>query len=155
MTTTAIASAARPLQAADLRGLTQLGFDAALGITDLVEAMHHTIVSRAGIVGAGPSGRTRGITGLVYGTVRGTTRLVGRGLDAVLGAVTPPAADASSPTREVALAVLNGVWGDHLAASSNRWRSAIDGGRSARAHELAVRVAQPSAKLPALAHGPA
>jgi pimeloyl-ACP methyl ester carboxylesterase len=158
MTTTTTASAARPLQAADLRGLTQLGFDAALGITDLVEAMHHTIVSRAGIVGAAPSGRTTGITGLVYGTVRGTTRLVGRGLDAVLGAVPHAASETSSAAREVGLAVLNGVWGDHLAASGNPLAITtslrIDGrALGLTRDELAVRVAQPSAKLLVLAHG--
>ena len=38
-----------PLQASDLRGLAQLGVDGVLGITDLVEAMHHTIASRASI----------------------------------------------------------------------------------------------------------
>jgi pimeloyl-ACP methyl ester carboxylesterase len=154
-----VASPARPLQASDLRGLTQLGFDAALGITDLVEAMHHTIVSGAGIVGKGPSGRTSGITGFVYGTVRGTTRLVGRGLDAALGVFTPPALpDASSPAREATLAALNGVWGDHLAASGNPLAiptllrisgQSLDLSRAG----LAARVAQPSGRLLVLAHG--
>jgi len=154
-----IAVPARALQPSDVRGLTQLGFDAALGITNLVEAMHHTIVSGSGIVGKAPSGRTSGITGLVYGTVRGTTRLVGRGLDAALGAVTQSAAPhPSSPAREVALAVLNGVWGDHLAASSNPLAiqaSLRIGGQPlelARS-ELAARLAQPSDKLLVLAHG--
>jgi pimeloyl-ACP methyl ester carboxylesterase len=117
---TAVQAAPKALRVSDVRGLTQLGFDAALGITDLVEAMHHTIASRAGIVGTAPAGRTSGITGLVYGTVRGSTRWVGRGLNVALRAVTPAAVpDPSSPTREAVLAVLNGLWGDHLAASAN------------------------------------
>jgi pimeloyl-ACP methyl ester carboxylesterase len=154
-----IAVPARALQASDVRGLTQLGFDAALGITDLVEAMHHTIVSGSGIVGKAPSGRTSGITGFVYGTVRGTTRLVGRGLDAALGAITLPAAPhASSPAREVALAVLNGVWGDHLAASNNPLAiptSLRIGGRPLELTRdgLGARVEQPTRKLLVLAHG--
>jgi pimeloyl-ACP methyl ester carboxylesterase len=154
-----VASPAIPLHASDLRGLTRLGFDAALGITDLVEAMHHTIASGAGIVGKGPLGRTSGITGFVYGTVRGTTRLVGRGFDAALGALTPPALPrASSPAREATLAVLNGVWGDHMAASDNPLAiptalrisgQALDLSRAG----LAARVAQPSRRILALAHG--
>ncbi|EHR70265.1 PGAP1-like protein [Burkholderiales bacterium JOSHI_001] len=110
-----------PWSAEDLRGLLRLGTDATLGITDLVEAMHHTIVRRTGIVGTAPSGRTRGITGVVYGAVRGGTRWVGRGLDAVLAQVPPAAATDPmvNPAREALLAVVNGVWGDHLAASGN------------------------------------
>ncbi len=153
------AAVARPLTASDVRGLTRLGFDAALGITDLVEAMHHTIASGTGIVGTPPSGRTSGITGFVYGTVRGTTRLVGRGLDAALRAVPPSAAPQASPAgRETALAVLNGVWGDHLAASDNPLAiptSLRIGGRPlALAREaLAAAVAQPSGRLLVMAHG--
>jgi hypothetical protein len=111
-----------PLQASDLRGLARLGVDGVLGITDLVEAMHHTIASRAAIGGAAPAGRTRGITGFVYRTVRGTTRLVGQAGDALLGALPsrPPSPDlARHAGREALLAALNGVWGDHLADSGN------------------------------------
>lgn len=149
----------RVLQPSDLRGLTQLGFDAALGITDLVEAMHHTITSRAGIVGRPPAGRPSGITGFVYGTVRGTTRLLGSGINTALRAVTPVAApDASSPAREAALAVLNGVWGDHLADSKNPLAvtsSLRIGGRplALSREELAARIAQPTGRLLVLAHG--
>jgi pimeloyl-ACP methyl ester carboxylesterase len=160
MTATATVTAPiRALQPSDLRGLTQLGFDAALGITDLVEAMHHTIASRAGIVGRSPSGRPSGITGFVYGTVRGTTRVLGRGINMALGAVTPAATpETSSPAREIALAVLNGVWGDHLVASSNPLAIPTTlriGGQPlvlAR-DELAARVGQPTGKLLVLAHG--
>ncbi|MGZ9006283.1 MAG: hypothetical protein ACXW20_21125, partial [Burkholderiales bacterium] len=68
----------------DVRGLAQAGCDAAVGITDLVEAVHHTIARRAGVFGPARQGRTTGVTGLVYRSVRGTMRLVGRGLNAVL-----------------------------------------------------------------------
>jgi pimeloyl-ACP methyl ester carboxylesterase len=152
-------AAPRVVQPSDLRGLTQLGFDAALGITNLVEAMHHTIASRAGIVGKTPVGRPSGITGFVYGTVRGTTRLFGSGINTALRAVTPAAApDATSPAREMALAVLNGVWGDHLAASDNPLAipsSLRIGGRplALSRDELAARIAQPTGRLLVLAHG--
>ena len=109
-----------PLFASDLRGLLKLGVDATVGVTDIVEAMHHTIGSRSGIVGAAPSGRTSGITGFVYRTVRGTTTWVGRGLDKVMAPVTERLlAGESTASRDAALAVLNGVWGDHLVATGN------------------------------------
>jgi pimeloyl-ACP methyl ester carboxylesterase len=159
MSASETATVPRVLQPSDLRGLTQLGFDAALGITDLVEAMHHTIISGAGIAGTPPAGRPSGITGFVYGTVRGTTRLIGRGINTALRAVTPAAApEASSPAREMTLAVLNGVWGDHLAASNNPLAitsSLRIGGRplALGREELAARIAQPSGRLLILAHG--
>jgi hypothetical protein len=116
------AAAAPPLapalRAADLRGLSQLGTDGLVGITDLVESMHHTILSGAGIVGAAPRGRPGGLTGLVYRTVRGSMRTVGGGLDKLLAAW--PVDDArSTPQREAFVAALNGVFGDHLEASGN------------------------------------
>lgn len=109
-----------PLKRADLRGLLRLGVDATVGVTDLVEAMHHAIASGTGIVGKPPKGRTRGITGFVYRAVRGSTRWVGRGSDAVLRAFTQAADTATTtPRRDALLAVLNGVWGDHLVATGN------------------------------------
>jgi pimeloyl-ACP methyl ester carboxylesterase len=159
MSASETATVPRVLQPSDLRGLTQLGFDAALGITDLVEAMHHTIISGAGIVGTPPAGRPSGITGFVYGAVRGTTRLLGRGINTALRAVTPAAApEASSPAREMTLAVLNGVWGDHLAASNNPLAITTSLRIAGRPlvlgrEELAARIAQPSGRLLVLAHG--
>ena len=62
---------------------------ATVGITDLVEAMHHTIVRTPGILGEPAKGQTNGITGFVYRSVRGVTRLVGGGVDALLALVAP------------------------------------------------------------------
>ena len=159
MQTAPEASLARSLHASDVRGLTRLGFEAVVGLTHLVEAMHHTITSRAGIVGTAPRGRTSGITGLVYGTVRGSTRLVGRGLDALLAAVTPAATTAASTReREAALAVLNGLWGDHLAATGNSIAISmalrIDGRPLALASDgVASSLPHAGRKLLVLAHG--
>jgi pimeloyl-ACP methyl ester carboxylesterase len=109
------------LHGSDVVGLSRLAFDATLGVMDLVEAMHHTIASGAWIAGAAPAGRPGGITGLVYGTVRGTTRVLGLGINGLLGALLPPADPraASAPEREILRAVLCGVWGDHLVDSGN------------------------------------
>jgi pimeloyl-ACP methyl ester carboxylesterase len=104
----------------DLRGFHRLANDATVGLTDLVEAMHHTIVKVPGVLGDPPAGRTGGITGFVYRSVRGVTRLVGTGVDALLGTLGPLIAQRrSSQEREAVLAALNGVLGDYLAASGN------------------------------------
>ena len=73
----------------DLRGFHRLANEATVGLTDLVEAMHHTIVRTPGVLGKSPTGRTSGITGLVYKSVRGVTRLVGASVDDLLGLLAP------------------------------------------------------------------
>jgi pimeloyl-ACP methyl ester carboxylesterase len=107
----------------DLKGAARLAADATTGLVDLVEAVHAGIASGPGLP-APADGRTRGITGLVYRSVRGVTRLVGGSVDTLLGlraegvAATDPA-QAAAPGREALLAALNGVLGDHLVRSGN------------------------------------
>ncbi len=99
------------MNASDLRGVARMAKDATTGLTDLVEAMHANIARPLG---------TGGITGLVYKSIRGVTRLVGGGVDALLALLTPVLGGRRlSPEREVVLAALNGVLGDYLAASDN------------------------------------
>ncbi len=110
------------LHPTDLRGFSRLAIDATIGLTRLVENMHHNISRTPGPVGRHSKAPTTGITGMVYRTIQGTTRLVGSGIDALLGQLIPlldrqPAA--SSAAREALLAALNGVLGDHLEASAN------------------------------------
>ena len=108
------------LRASDLRGFHRLASEATVGLTDLVEAMHHTIARAPGVLGESPRGRTSGITGLVYKSVRGVTRLVGGGVDALLGVAASLIAEKpSSQQREAVVAALNGVLGDYLVASTN------------------------------------
>jgi pimeloyl-ACP methyl ester carboxylesterase len=104
----------------DLQAATRLVIDAVLGITNVVEAMHRNIASVAPVVGQSRGERTRGITGLVYASVRGITRTVGFGLDTVLANVAPllPTVETGA-RREAAQAALNGIFGDHLAATHN------------------------------------
>ena len=68
----------------DLRGAARLAVDATLGITTLVEKMHHTIQLVHPPLGASRAESTRGLTGLIYRSIRGTTRVIGKGLDAGL-----------------------------------------------------------------------
>jgi pimeloyl-ACP methyl ester carboxylesterase len=91
-----------------------------VGLTDLIEAMHRTIARAPGVLGESPRGRTRGITGLVYKSVRTVTRLVGGGVDTLLAVVASlMAVRPSSQQREAVVAALNGVLGDYLVASAN------------------------------------
>jgi pimeloyl-ACP methyl ester carboxylesterase len=103
----------------DVRGLWQLGIDAGVGITDLVEQMHGTIAAQRAPLGEPHRAGTQGVTGFVYGSVRGGMHLVGRGVDRALRWLEPNGHAAVVPRREAALAVANGLWGDHLAASGN------------------------------------
>jgi len=104
----------------DLRGLSQLGFAAAVGVTDLVEQMHRTI-SRAPLpFGTPVQEPTGGVTGLVYQSIRGAMRLTGGGIDAALALLGPrPQTAPPSRSRDARLAALNGVLGDHLLETDN------------------------------------
>ena len=105
---------------ADVHGLQRLAIDAVVGVTNLVESVHRTVIEATLPIGQARAGRTRGITGFVYKSVRGVTRVVGSGTDAVFGRLaTIGGGRASSPEREAVLAVLNGVFGDYLAATGN------------------------------------
>ncbi len=105
---------------ADLRGASRVATDATLLLTHLVETMHHNIARTPGVLGKATFAPTRGITGLVYRTVRGVTRLAGTGVDASLAALQPLlGANSSWRSRDTVLAVLNGVLGDYLEDSGN------------------------------------
>lgn len=149
------------IRPADIRGVSRLAIDATLGLTRLVETMHHNILRTPGMLGKHTQEPTRGITGLVYRTIQGVTRLVGSGLDALLGQLIPlldqqPAA--SSETREAVLAALNGVLGDHLAASANPLAIPMQLRRDGQplvlnSQDLAASNPQASGKILLLVHG--
>ncbi|MBK7792078.1 MAG: hypothetical protein IPJ62_05860 [Betaproteobacteria bacterium] len=67
----------QPTPLADVRGASRLVIDLTLLVTGLVETLHHNIARRPGILGRATLAPTKGITGLVYRSVRGITRLVG------------------------------------------------------------------------------
>jgi hypothetical protein len=144
---------------ADLRGIHRLGTDATIGITDLVEAMHDTILRSPAFLRRRSDGPTRGITGFVYSCVRSVTRLVGRTGDALFDALGRHVDDAhSSPEREAVLAALNGLFGDYLADSGNTLAIAMamrTNGTSLALSRQALAQAFPLAapKLLVLVHG--
>ena len=104
----------------DFRGAGRLTIDAITGITDLTEELHHAIASIAGIFGTPDKHHSKGITGLVYRNIRAASGLVGAIIDAALAKLDSQFGKKdSAPGREAVLAVLNGILGDHLAASNN------------------------------------
>jgi hypothetical protein len=149
------------IRAADLHGVSRLAIDATLGLTRLVETMHHNIARVPGPLGKFSQEPTRGITGFVYRTIQGTTRLIGSGLDALLGQLAPlldSQQKSSSGPREAVLAALNGVLGDHLAASGNPLAIPIHLRRhgqvlSLTAQDLAAQIPRPGGRILILIHG--
>ncbi len=147
------------VRVADLRGASRLAIDATIGLTSLVETMHHNILRTPGVLGEATQEPATGITGFVYKSIRGVTRLVGGGIDAILGRLVPLfGGNASSAEREAVLAALNGVLGDHLQHSANPLALSMqfrhDGQPLALTH-AALSAALPSAtgKVLLLAHG--
>jgi len=109
-----------PIQIADLRAHVRLAIDAVLGVTDIVENLHHNISRLPGVRGKAIDQPARGITGLVYRSIRGVTRTVGGGIDGLLRVVIPrELRPEDSPRREALVAALNGLVGDHLQDTSN------------------------------------
>ena len=134
------------LHVSDIQGLAQLATQATLGITGLAETVqgnvYKAVAAPFGPLGAkfvdrmpGGSGvRARGITGLVYGSIKGVTRLAGGAANALLSrAAVSPGQRPSTPQREAMLSALNGVLGDHLRETANPsrfpWRCAPEAGR--------------------------
>ena len=120
------------LHVSDIQGLAQLATRGTLSVTDLAEAVHGNVYKAVAIPfgalgqafvdrAAGATGvRARGITGLVYGNVRGVARLAGGAVNAALAGAAPLLPRrASSPQREAMLSALNGVLGDQLLETSN------------------------------------
>jgi pimeloyl-ACP methyl ester carboxylesterase len=152
----------------DIRGAARLAVDATAGLTDLVEAMHQRIASAPGATAA--DGRTSGITGLVYKSIRGVTKLVGGSVDNLLGLLEPllapqpkvgtdPSPARPPPAqREAIVAALNGVLGDHLAATGNPLATAMalrQAGQPLVLERAALQARFPQAKgrLIVLLHG--
>jgi pimeloyl-ACP methyl ester carboxylesterase len=104
----------------DLRGAARMAFDATAGVAEIVEKMHRTIQVLPLPVGRAEPGATRGITGFVYRSVRGSVRLIGRGIDLGLAPVVAllPEGD-STPVRDAFVSAVNGVFGDYLVRTGN------------------------------------
>lgn len=112
------------LRSTDARGIAQLAVRSTTGITGVVEGVHQSVWRTLGAPDGEQTGKTRGITGLVYRSIEGITRVLGKGADKTLAWLEPVLASAdegkpSTPQREAVLAALNGVMGDRLADMGN------------------------------------
>ncbi|HZY16893.1 MAG TPA: alpha/beta hydrolase [Ramlibacter sp.] len=112
----------------DLRGGMRLAVDGVRGAIGLVEEVHERLAHITPPVrGFSPGRPGRGWPAFVYRSLRGTTDLVGGGLDLLLASVqaslqTPQrdrAPEAVRPTREALVAALNALAGDHLHRTDN------------------------------------
>jgi pimeloyl-ACP methyl ester carboxylesterase len=111
------------LRPSDIRAVAQLATQATQGAARIAEGVHQSVWGTLG-VGDKASGKTNGLTRLVYKGVHGVTQLVGKGLDTALTKLEPyleaaASPEVSTPEREAVLAALNGVLGDQLAANHN------------------------------------
>ena len=143
----------------DLRGLNRLTIAAIVGVTELVEAVHMNILQNSGKLGQPIHKPLSGATGWVYRGIRGITSLVGVGIDALLGRLTPLLGERSVwPGREALLAALNGVLGDYLANSNNPLAIRMSLRRAGKTlllerRALAKEIPQINGRLLVLAHG--
>jgi pimeloyl-ACP methyl ester carboxylesterase len=142
----------------EVLGLGRLAADGAAGLTVLIEHIHMSVLATPGLapLADGPTG---GVTRLVYRGVRGAFRLTGKGLGA--GAALLEARPDDRPVsrgREIALAALNGVVGDHLAKTGNPLALKMRFRRDGRpleldAHALAEAFPDATGKVAVLLHG--
>lgn len=143
----------------DLRSVSRLVIDAVAGVTHIVEDMHRNIAALSPIIGASPTGRARGVSGLVYRSIGGVTHAVGFALNTGLSLLAPfEGSQESSPRREAALAALNGLVGDYLVASNNPLAIPMCLRRKGQQlvlerQSLAKQVAHPKNKLLVMVHG--
>lgn len=104
----------------DLRGAGRLAVEATKGITALVEEMHRAIAAGPTILGRPLEGPARAVTGLIYGSIREVTNVVGAGVDWALQQLAPMLeGNIPGPERAALLAIVNGVLGDYLEATNN------------------------------------
>ncbi len=109
------------LRPSDLRATAQLAISATRSVTRIAEGVSQAVWSTLGAPSGKAADQTRGITGLVYHSVQGITGIVGKSIDMALAKLLPHTEQigTTSDQREAVLAALNGVLGDHLAASGN------------------------------------
>ncbi len=114
----------------DVLGAGRLSVDAIAGVCDVAEGLHHAIITVGGLLGtedgeldslaAERPKRTKGISGIVYRSIRQVNGLLGFSLDVLIPRLTDKVTDnQSAPGRAAVVSALNGVLGDHLQRKGN------------------------------------
>jgi pimeloyl-ACP methyl ester carboxylesterase len=124
------------LRPSDGLAASQLAVDATLAVTHIVEGVHHSVLKTIGLDAPADDlarhpkstrGSTRGLTGLVYRSIREITQWIGGAVQSAYAISEPlwidkerlAAGQQDSFERAAVVAALNGVVGDRLAASGN------------------------------------
>jgi hypothetical protein len=146
------------MHASDLRGMSRLVVDATTEVTTLVESVHQTVLELPFLRSHPLHVPVEAITRLVYRSVRGLTRAAGSAVDGLLGAFAPLFGEAPPAAgRDAILAVLNGVIGDHLAATDNPLALPmcvrLDGTALSDSTTRRIAGPRPGGKLMLLVHG--
>lgn len=103
-----------------IRGVSRLVVTATTSVVDVVEAMQHAIGGGPVVLGRPLLTPTRVFSAPVYASIRGVTRAIGAAIDAALVRAEPLLGEVEHGIEaDAALAVLNGVVGDHLRESGN------------------------------------
>jgi PGAP1-like protein len=124
------------IKGADVLGTSRLAIDATSGVVEIVEAVHSAVLDNI-FPGTPVQSGVLASTSSVYAVVRTLTGAVGDGLDVALSSQASRLAGIkSTPEREAVLAALNGVVGDHLAATQNPLAIPMRLRRRGRALEL-------------------
>ncbi len=141
------------------RGAGRLAFEAVEQLTNIVEAMHANIAAVPAPLGKGTDGRTKGITRLVYSSIRGVNTVAKVSIDAALGLLGKAISTGlPQPHSDAVRAAVNGVLGDHLDRTENplaiemRLRnlgSALD----LEPRALATAMPQPGGRILIAVHG--
>ena len=116
----------------DLQGLNRIVFEAIDGVTHVAESLHSAVLHSAILpIGAiltmggllsNQNLKVPGIPGLVYQSIRSTSRCVDIGLKQVLNQIGRPFDRCNSLSRyerEILVSALNGVCGDYLLEKNN------------------------------------
>ncbi|MGH7289534.1 MAG: esterase/lipase family protein, partial [Myxococcota bacterium] len=141
------------------RGVSHLAFDAVEQLTNLVEAMHANIAAAPLPLGEGTDGRTRGVTGFVYHSIRFVNAAARAALDGGLALLAEGGEPAlPRPRSDALLSALNGVLGDYLEESGNPLAIPMQlrrGGETLALERAGLAAALPGAsgKLLVLVHG--
>jgi hypothetical protein len=146
------------LHPVDVLGFSKLAAEATSGMVDVVEAMHRTIAGSV-LSGTPSQALVARTAAAVYDAVRAFSGLAGGGIDAMLSQLDSTAGrKPSTSEREALLAALNGILGDHLAATQNPLAIAMRLRRHGQPlplerERLPAAIPQPGGKLLVLVHG--
>lgn len=104
----------------DLQGLTRMITDVTIGITEIVEAMHHRIVHPTFLPSTPIQHVVTDIAGITYKTIKFSTRFIGSGLDKAFGQLAPILGEIKATNESEAIrSALNGVVGNYLEENEN------------------------------------